>query len=184
MLHFLKYSVSHALLYHSNPWQTGNGQANRWKGEEDNEDISPLSSERKNGDQHVFLGQTEKTNEFLESYRRTAKSNKWSYETKLLQLPCSLRGDALDWFEAVEAVDMDFGKVNQLKNISTKTSHEEQLHYQLTTRTQQKEEDVWKYNREVLRRCKVSGDDRAGNDPFCSEGTTGEDTGNGKYSGQ
>ncbi|GJQ83673.1 hypothetical protein Trydic_g14382 [Trypoxylus dichotomus] len=51
---------------------------------------------------------------------------------------------ALDRFETVEEEDMEFEEViEQLKNIFTNASHEEQLHHRLSTRTQQKEEDVW-----------------------------------------
>lgn len=97
----------------------------------------------------------ENVNEFIKNYRRTAKANKWSDDTKLLQLPCFLKGAALDWFETIEEDYTEFEEViEQLKSIFTNANHEEQLHYRLSTRVQQKGEDVWKYYHEMLRLCK------------------------------
>ncbi|GJQ74542.1 hypothetical protein Trydic_g21406 [Trypoxylus dichotomus] len=52
----------------------------------------------------------EDVKEFLKSYRRTAKANKWSNQTKLLQLPCILRDASLNWFESVEEGDINLKK--------------------------------------------------------------------------
>ncbi|GJQ86335.1 hypothetical protein Trydic_g15244 [Trypoxylus dichotomus] len=85
----------------------------------------------------------------VEDLEETAKANRWSRETKLLQLPCLLRGAALDWFEIVEEEDMEFEEsIEQLNNVFTNANDEGRSE---------------------------SDDDEAGKDPFCSEGTTAKD---------
>ncbi|GJQ82562.1 hypothetical protein Trydic_g13017 [Trypoxylus dichotomus] len=73
------------------------------------EDVAE-SKERKHPIQpKCFSGANgEDVNEFLKSYCRTAKVNKCSNETKLLQLPRLLRDAGFYWFETVEEEDMEF----------------------------------------------------------------------------
>lgn len=103
----------------------------------------------------IFSGKTDESIEdFLKHFRRAAKANRWSEETKLLQLPCYLTGPALDFFETIEDSCVDFDNAAEKLTISFKSATKtQQSYYKLMTRRQGVREDVWDYYHEMLKLC-------------------------------
>ena len=72
---------------------------------------------------------------FIKSYKRIARANKWTDSTKLLQLPCYLKGAARNWYETVEEQLETFEDViAEMERVFTNITHDAQKHFKLSTR--------------------------------------------------
>lgn len=102
-----------------------------------------------------FGGTTsESVEEFIKNFTRAAKANRWTEETKLLQLPCYLEGSALDYFETVEGQCENFEAAVQKLKFAFKSSVESERNYfKLLNRKQRRNEDLWTFFNDVLKLC-------------------------------
>lgn len=102
-----------------------------------------------------FSGKEEEdVKSFIKSYKRIARANKWTDNTKLIQLPCYLKGAAINWYETVEDQLTTFDAVmSELESVFTNTTQDAQKHFKLSTRYQGPSENLWEYFHEMLKLC-------------------------------
>jgi len=102
---------------------------------------------------------SENVGRFLRDFERAAQANRWSQVTKMINLPCYLRGTAADWFDRNERTLPNYTEAAAaLRDAFKKSGEDMEAYYTLLSRRQGPEEDAGAYVQDVLRLCHACGD--------------------------
>lgn len=103
----------------------------------------------------TFAGRPqEDVDAFLGRFDRAAEANRWTANTKAVQLPCYLRGSAADWYERQAVAPANYSELaNALRATFRDTAGAERSYAALLSREQEVGEAPLSYLQEILRLC-------------------------------
>jgi len=104
---------------------------------------------------------SEDVKRFLKDFDRAARVNRWTATTKMINLPCYLRGPAADWFDRNEGTLETYARAaTGLQEAFKKSGEDLEAHGALLSRRQGPDEEASTYVHDVLRLCYECGDMR------------------------